>query len=130
MNDEELPQWLQDRLKHKDFVISETFESPKGDKCVAAKRTICDIFRTLYSLTIIHLQDKPEALKDIVDLLEEGFIAGMVLVNRMVEHKVNGYFNNISEEQIAKESLYREEKNRIVKQLQTNTWFLKRHRNK
>ena len=126
---EELPQRILDRLKKKDFILSEIFESPKADKNVAHNRVICEIFRTLYSLTIIDLKDKPELLKRHIDLLEEGFITGMRMVNRMVENNISFSFDSISEDQVIKENLYRAEQKRITNQLKHDVEFLERLRN-
>lgn len=125
---DELPQRIQDRLKKKDYILSEIFESPKADKETASNRTICEIFRTLYALTVIHLKDNPEALRRQIIVLEEGFVVGMKMVNRMVKENASFVFDSIAAEQVKKETGYRAEKNRITSQLGNNTKFMEKYR--
>jgi len=103
-------------------IINKIFETPKGTG-TNPQRTICEVFRDLYDLTIIHLKDKPEVLKKYVLLLEEGFIMGIKSVSILMKHRLSKDFKDNPKEEENKKTRY--ERIRITKELKNNTAFLK-----
>lgn len=68
---------------------SKLFESQKGQQFSGFK-TICEIHRQLYDVCILNLHKKdPEILCEIIPILEEAFLMGIKLVNKLIEHKIH-----------------------------------------
>ncbi len=126
IEDQKLTRNQKERLINKNAVLSEIFESPKGDKPAAKRRVICEIFRSLYALTVIDLKDNPEAMKRHIELLEEGFLSGIKMINKLAKYKLDYGFGSIDNADVKKYSADRREQKRVFELLKTNDEFLKR----
>lgn len=98
-------------------MISELFDSPKGE-IVYGKRTICEVNRALYDLCVLHLNDKPEAMRKMIKLLEEAYMMGIKMNAKLIEHKDGN--DEWSEENKNKEEIeiIRKERIRLVKMME------------
>ena len=67
------------------MILSEVFDNPKGQR-IQQCRTICEVHREIYDLSVVNFQDKPDILQPIIDKLEEVFLMGIKMNKKMVEH--------------------------------------------
>jgi len=69
-------------------MFSEIFSKSKG-KTIHSNRTICELHRELFDISVVHLHEKDiDLLKEIVDLLEKSFVAGVKMNRRLIRYKL------------------------------------------
>jgi len=105
-------------------MISEIFETEKGTQCCEC-RTICEVHREMYDICVLEFHDRPAQLRRVVKLLEESFVMGVKMNQRLVEQKIGMTFE--SNTNFDKSMAAREDRIRLTKVLGHNRRFLKRY---
>ena len=91
------------------------FDKNRKGKKTNNRRMICEIHREIYDLCVINLLDeKPELFEEIVDLLEEAYITGVKMTNRLAEHNLKDKELFFKQSPSKKQLKNRKERNRIV----------------
>ena len=113
-------------------MLSEIFSSEKGER-MHSNRTICELHRELFDISVMCLYEKDiDLLKEIINLLEKSFIHGVEMNKRLVEYKLGGSGkwnkkeyakSNYNRHEIRK---MRKERIRLEKMLAENKDILKR----
>ena len=104
-------------------MISEIFESEKG-KAVGCTRTICEIHREIFDQLILLFNDRPKGLKRVVKLLDEAFIVGVKINEKLAEHKLEQPF---APNDWKSRDAIREKRKELVKMLNANRKFLEKY---
>jgi hypothetical protein len=102
--------------------------SKKGLRVSNQKRTICEVNREIYDLCITELLEKDEDLcRRIVALVEEAFIMGMKMNNKLIEYKfdTDKLFDKMDESTIKKNTKKRKERARLLEVYKSNQKLLK-----
>jgi len=105
---------------------SEIFQSHKGRGVNVLHRTICEVHRTLYDKSVIYLHDRPEALADMTALLEEAYLMGVRIIDKLIEHKLampDWEKNNVEEARTL-----RLERKRLLKEMDETGPYLRSER--
>ena len=69
-------------------MLSKIFSSSKG-KTVHSNRTICELHRELFDISVMCLYEKDiDLLKEIINLLEKSFVEGVKMNRRLVRYKL------------------------------------------
>lgn len=56
---------------------------------ITLRRTICEVHRQLYDHCIVDLQDRPEIRDAMALLIEEAYVLGIKMDNKLHEYKFN-----------------------------------------
>ena len=104
-------------------MISKIFESEKGE-AVGRRRTICEIHREIFDELIINFHGRPKSIKKIIKLLEEAFVVGVKINEKLTEHKLDAIYDD---NEWKSSDVRREKRKLLVKMLNENKKFLKQY---
>lgn len=63
--------------------------NPVEDSTVSTHKTICEVHKSIADLLIIHLNNKPKALAEILQHLESAYRSGICMSKALIDHKLD-----------------------------------------
>ena len=108
---------------------SKVLDSSKGLRVNSNRRTICEVVRQLYDICIIEGKDNPEMLDKIVPLIEDIFVMGIKMNNKLIDYKMDtDLLFERNGDDTAEIEKRRKERARLVKVLENNEKILKKRK--
>jgi len=106
---------------------SNVFDTPKGRQ-VYDRRTLCEVLRQAYDCCVVDLHHlDTHAVEKLIKLLEEAFIAGVKMNDRLVEQKIIDIENGMPLNNVKEAQKKRAERFRLLNMLESNKRFIHEH---